>query len=347
MRARFAIGVLLVLALLVGGTLLTAYVSASESSDQIADGVRAGEVDLSGLGAREARATLVRRLEAPRRRTLTVRGPDAQTWTLTGEQVEARANVDAIVSEAMRESQRGSFLTRAARNATGQKLDLNLRPRVRFSHAAVNRLVEQAEKAVERPAQDASIEPGGSELRRVPGRDGRAMESKVLRRELVRAIRSPRADAQITVRTNVVKPDVTLADLPERYPSYIAVDRENFRLRLYRNLRLAETYRIAVGKQGYETSAGVYAVQNKQVNPTWNVPNSEWAGELAGKTIPPGPKNPLKARFLAFNGAAGIHGTAEEDSLGSAASHGCIRMAIPDVKRLYDEVEVGTPVYIG
>ena len=43
---------------------------------------------------------------------------------------------------------------------------------------------------------------------------------------------------------------------------------------------------------------------------------------------------------------AGIHGTDEIYSLGSAASHGCIRMAIPDVIELYDQVAVGTPVYI-
>ncbi len=43
----------------------------------------------------------------------------------------------------------------------------------------------------------------------------------------------------------------------------------------------------------------------------------------------------------------GIHGTEETYSLGSAASHGCVRMAIPDVEELYDRVEVGTPIYIG
>ena len=47
-----------------------------------------------------------------------------------------------------------------------------------------------------------------------------------------------------------------------------------------------------------------------------------------------------------FNGA-GIHGTDDTGSLGSAASHGCVRMAIPDVIDLYDRVDVGTPIYIG
>jgi lipoprotein-anchoring transpeptidase ErfK/SrfK len=43
---------------------------------------------------------------------------------------------------------------------------------------------------------------------------------------------------------------------------------------------------------------------------------------------------------------AGIHGTSDDSSIGSAASHGCIRMHVPEVKELYDRVPVGTPVYI-
>jgi lipoprotein-anchoring transpeptidase ErfK/SrfK len=99
--------------------------------------------------------------------------------------------------------------------------------------------------------------------------------------------------------------------------------------------------------QGLETPAGLYDVQDKQVDPSWHVPNSAWAGSLAGQTIPPGPQDPLKARWMGFNGGAGIHGTAESGSLGSAASHGCIRMAVPDVIQLYSQVSVGDPVYIG
>jgi lipoprotein-anchoring transpeptidase ErfK/SrfK len=49
---------------------------------------------------------------------------------------------------------------------------------------------------------------------------------------------------------------------------------------------------------------------------------------------------------MAFHDGQGIHGTAELDSLGTAASHGCIRMAVPDVKQLYKQVKVGTPVFM-
>ena len=88
-------------------------------------------------------------------------------------------------------------------------------------------------------------------------------------------------------------------------------------------------------------------MQNKAENPAWHVPNSDWAGDLAGKVIPGGrADNPLKARWLGIYNGAGIHGTDAIGSLGTAASHGCIRMAIPDVEELYDKVPVQTPVYI-
>jgi lipoprotein-anchoring transpeptidase ErfK/SrfK len=145
-----------------------------------------------------------------------------------------------------------------------------------------------------------------------------------------------------------VHPTVSTAQLAAKYPAYIVIDRNAFTLRFYQHLRLAATYPIAVGMQGLETTAGLYQIQWKQVDPPWYVPNSAWAGALAGKVIPPGPADPLKARFMAFNGGAGIHGIdpSEYSSIGHDASHGCVRMRIPDVIALYSRTPVGTPVYV-
>ena len=59
------------------------------------------------------------------------------------------------------------------------------------------------------------------------------------------------------------------------------------------------------------------------------------------------PENPLKERWMGIFAGAGIHGTDDVGSLGTAASHGCMRMSVPDVIELYDQVPVGTPIYIG
>ncbi len=104
---------------------------------------------------------------------------------------------------------------------------------------------------------------------------------------------------------------------------------------------------VAVGKAGLETAAGRYEIVEKIVNPPWHVPDSDWAGDLAGRTIAPDdPRNPLGAGWLGFHAGQGMHGTDDVDSLGTAASHGCIRMAVRDVEQLYSVVPEGTPLFL-
>ena len=145
----------------------------------------------------------------------------------------------------------------------------------------------------------------------------------------------------------IVQPKVTGEELAAQYPVVLTVDRGHFRLSLFKDLKPAKVYPIAVGKVGLETPAGLYKVQNKAKNPAWHVPNSDWAGDLAGKVIPGGaPDNPIKARWLGVYDGVGVHGTDARSSIGSNASHGCIRMLIEDVEKLYDEVPIGTPIFI-
>jgi lipoprotein-anchoring transpeptidase ErfK/SrfK len=152
---------------------------------------------------------------------------------------------------------------------------------------------------------------------------------------------------EIAIPTRPVHPRWTASNLPERYGTYLLVSRETFTLRLYKRLKLVKTYGIAVGMQGLDTPAGLYDINDKQINPSWHVPNSAWAGSLAGRIIPPGPDDPIKARWMGFYDGAGIHGTSEDWSIGHAASHGCIRMHIWDVEDLYPRVPLGTPIYVG
>jgi lipoprotein-anchoring transpeptidase ErfK/SrfK len=132
----------------------------------------------------------------------------------------------------------------------------------------------------------------------------------------------------------------------KKYATVVAINRDTHTLTLLKRLHTVKTYPIAVGMAGLETPAGTYPVVDKQINPTWHVPNSDWAGKLAGRSIPPGPDNPIKSRWIGITGGAGIHGTIETGSLGTNASHGCIRMAIPDVIDLFDRVPYGSTIFI-
>ncbi len=151
----------------------------------------------------------------------------------------------------------------------------------------------------------------------------------------------------VKARTEVVKPKVTTEELAEKYPAVIVVNRGAFQLTLYKKLKPAKTYGIAVGQVGLETPAGLYSIQNKAVNPAWSAPDRPWAGAYRNEVVAGGaPDNPLKARWLGIVGGVGIHGTSAEYSIGTRASHGCIRMRVADVIDLYDRVPTGTPVLI-
>jgi lipoprotein-anchoring transpeptidase ErfK/SrfK len=218
---------------------------------------------------------------------------------------------------------------------------------VQYSKAAVNQAIVRIENRLERDPVDATLSANYSGLQLKGGRNGAEVKVARLRWQIRHALLTRYTSRSFKVLLRAVKPDVTIDTLRKDYPSYITIDRGNFTLRVYQNLKLSRSYPIAVGQQGLETPAGLYSVQDKQVDPWWHVPNSAWAGDLAGQVIPPGPSDPLKARWLGIYNGAGIHGTEDIGSLGSAASHGCVRMSIPDVIDLYDRVDVGTPIYIG
>jgi lipoprotein-anchoring transpeptidase ErfK/SrfK len=125
----------------------------------------------------------------------------------------------------------------------------------------------------------------------------------------------------------------------------IVIDLSQFKLRLIRDGKVVKTYKVATGSSAYPTPTGKFEVVNKQTNPTWIPPSSPWAKGLG--PIPPGPGNPLGTRWIGTSAdAVGIHGTYAGYSVGTPASHGCLRMHIPEVEALFEEVSVGMPVII-
>jgi hypothetical protein len=176
---------------------------------------------------------------------------------------------------------------------------------------------------------------------------GRRLVQYRLRNAIARVLKDPRARRTLTARRRRVKAPVTYRSLARRNPTILTIDRGGFRLRLFKRLRFARSYPIAVGAAGYDTPTGLFRIRTKQVNPAWTAPNRPWAGSYAGRTIPGGaPDNPLRARWLGIANGVGIHGTSEPWSIGSRASHGCIRMRVPDVIDLYGRVPIGAPTLI-
>jgi lipoprotein-anchoring transpeptidase ErfK/SrfK len=343
MRSKWSIlAAVLVLALVSGA--VAAYAYDSSRDDLIAKGVSIAGVDVGGMSAAEARRAVARRLEEPLARPIAVKRAKKR-FRLSAEDAGVRADVAGMVDEALERSRDGTIFTRVARDLSGGEENARVEARVSYDRQAVAGLVERVEKGLNRPARDAEVE--FPSLERIPSERGLKVRVPRLERRLARALAEPYGARRVRAPARVIQPKVTTAQLEDRYPVALVVDRASFTLRLYQRLNLAKEYTIAVGALGFDTPAGMYAIQNKAVNPAWSVPNSDWAGELAGTVVPGGvPENPLKARWLGIYDGAGIHGTDDTASLGTAASHGCVRMAIPDVIELYDQVPVGAPIYI-
>ncbi|HEX2410678.1 MAG TPA: L,D-transpeptidase/peptidoglycan binding protein [Solirubrobacteraceae bacterium] len=343
-RRLIAVVALAVTVLLVGAGSLYAFDRSVKT--RIAEGVTVNGVDVGGMKPEAARAKLQAALVEPLDRPVVVRYED-QRFKLTRKQAAIAVDVDGSVDRAMAVSTDGNMFTRTWREVRGRELDEQVEAKIAWDRAAVRRLVDRVTTKLTVEAQDASVELEAGQVEPKPSRDGLAVKARRLRREIKRELLDTGEKRLVRVRTEVVKPKVTTADLAKKYPAVIVVNRGSFQLNFYKGLKLAKSYGIAVGQVGLETPAGLYHIQNKAVNPAWHVPNSDWAGSLAGTVVPGGtPQNPLKARWMGIYAGAGIHGTDATGSIGTAASHGCIRMLIPDVIELYDQVPVGAPIYI-
>ena len=125
----------------------------------------------------------------------------------------------------------------------------------------------------------------------------------------------------------------------------VVVRRGSRTLYFYKGKKLVRQFQVAVGQTAYPTPLGRFDIVTKQVDPTWIPPNSTWAQGL--ESVGPGYGNPLGTRWMGLSSPLiGIHGTYASYSLGTAASHGCIRMSVSESEWLFSKVEVGTPIWI-
>lgn len=115
------------------------------------------------------------------------------------------------------------------------------------------------------------------------------------------------------------------------------------RVYVMNNARVVTSYPIAIGRNGWETPIGHYQVIQMIEDPIWEHP-------LNGDIIPPGPDNPLGSHWIGFwtdgTNYIGFHGTPNEETVGQAVSHGCVRMFNRDVLALFNKVQLGTPVIV-
>jgi lipoprotein-anchoring transpeptidase ErfK/SrfK len=343
-RAPLILSALVVLLLLGGSLALYSYDAGRD--DLIAKGVSVAGIDVGGMRQAAATDLIQRRLADPLEKPIVIRA-GGHTFRLSPKRSQVTTDVGGMVAEAVTASRDGNLLQRSWRDLTGGKVNKSVELKQSYNDRAVRSIVRHIARRISREPKDATIAASAGGLQTVASKEGFALQGTDLRKRIEHALVTPGASRRVIAHTRIVQPAVTTDNLAEKYPWYVIVNRPSFQLTVYENLKLKKTYKVAVGQVGLETPAGLYHVQNKAENPAWHVPNSKWAGKLAGKVISgDDPSNPIKARWLGIFDGAGIHGTDNISSLGSAASHGCIRMAIPDVIEVYNEVPVGAPVFI-
>ncbi|WP_084286296.1 L,D-transpeptidase family protein [Solirubrobacter soli] len=345
MRTRLIVLVAFV-AFLGIGVVAGAYLYDNSKKDLIAEGVKVNGVPIGGMSRAQAEKKLSATLLAPLDRPVKATYKD-HTYTLTQKAAAIGIDIRGSVDKALARSQEGNMFSRSWRNVRNQSLNQELAAEVSYNKPAIDKLVKRVRKSLEKKPVDAKVDLTKGFIDEHGSSTGLRVKYNTLAKELESTLLSPGKTDDVAIRTTVVQPKVSTAQLAKKYPAVLIVDRNSFKLTLYKNLKKAKTYGIAVGQVGLETPAGLYSIQNKAVNPAWHVPNSAWAGDLAGKVIPgDDPSNPIKARWLGIYDGVGVHGTSDDSSIGSAASHGCIRMHVPDVEELYDQVPVGAPIYI-
>jgi lipoprotein-anchoring transpeptidase ErfK/SrfK len=259
-----------------------------------------------------------------------------------------RTDLQDAVQRAYAAGRGGNLLHRGWRQLTDTRLDRDVPVAVTVDRSKVRAFVKRIERDRARPARDATMDIQIERVEVRKSRSGRRLAGRdALVNRVAKALTARSGPRTLRARTVAVPPKVTTDDLFDRTPVAVTVSRDSRRVRVFRRGELVQTYNVAVGEPKYPTPTGSFVVQTMQKNPTWTVPNSDWAGALAGKVIPGGdPQNPLVARWIGFNGSVGFHGTKSADSLGRAASHGCVRMAPGDVIDLYERMQVGTPVVV-
>jgi len=116
----------------------------------------------------------------------------------------------------------------------------------------------------------------------------------------------------------------------------IVVSLEDHKLALVEDGQVKKVYTVAVGKPTTPSPIGTFTIERLVANPTY---------QHNGKTVPPGPHNPVGTRWMGLSKHGyGIHGTNEPNSIGKSASHGCIRLSRADLEELYSLVSVGDTV---
>jgi lipoprotein-anchoring transpeptidase ErfK/SrfK len=291
----------------------------AKQGGSVPQGVKVGGLRLGGMPIEQARNALSWSYNRPLRFVFY-----GHRWRIRPEKLGATVDVEKTIGRALKAN-------------PGDDVSLS----VSLNGARLTQYANGLDHWLSVPAQDATATLT-SKLTPVihAGKPGLAIHRRATRKQILDALQLA-ARPVLHPAAETVAPQVA----SNNFGPVVVIYRSSNRMHVYKGTRPLRVLSVATGQSIYPTPLGNWHVVDMQRNPWWRPPDSPWAQGL--KPIPPGPGNPLGTRWMGLDAAGvGMHGTPDDASIGYSASHGCIRMHVPDAEWLFNQVHIGTPVFI-
>lgn len=338
--ARVTIPVVLGLLLLAGGGVYATYRYDASTQNRILPGVEIAGVDVGGMTRKQAVAAVRPMLADTLDHQVTVHA-GGQTWHITPDELGTKSNFRDVVDQALAVNGEFTWVERSFRRLLDRPIDRSYELSYAYNEGRIQRFVQTVANQVEVSPTNAAVDFEGGQLVLRRPEKGRELRVQHAQESLMDALVTQEPAIRFDMRT--LDPKINTKEL-----GYTIVIRlSELKLYLYDGLDLVKTYPVAAGQPAYPTPTGDWTIINKAENPTWVNPAPDGWGADMPASISGGPGNPLGTRALYLD-APGIriHGTFDSGSIGTYASHGCVRMLISDVEELYEIVPIGTTAHI-
>ena len=344
--SRVFIVLLATLLLFASASLAWGVVFDFQSRGLVPTGVSVAGQDLGGMTEQQARAVIEDSVSSPMLSPVTITG-DNKTWTLNPQGI-VNVDTDSMVAAAYSPRRTATLVARLNSQLAGEPLPTSVKPVYSVDSTAIATWVAQAAVQVDRKPVNATRKLVKYAFQVTTSTPGATVDQVGA---VARISQTLSADAALsTASRDVTLPIITTAPkvVESSFKKAIIVSLSQCKIRLYDGAKLVKTYPCAPGRPAYPTPTGDFVVDTKLANAPWINPGTDWAKSMP-PMIPAGPSNPMGVRKIGINyGGVFMHGipASEYSSIGTHASHGCMRMMPNDVMDLFGRVKVGMPVYI-
>ncbi|HSL12262.1 MAG TPA: L,D-transpeptidase family protein [Actinomycetota bacterium] len=329
--------------LVAGGAAFGAYRYEVSRTAQILPGVRIAGIDVGGMTRREAAQAVRAAVDEELAEPLVVTVGDHRSRVSPAE-LGRRAAVGDAVHQALSLNATLSTFDRFWHRVNDESVGVEIDVEYRTGGRAIEQLAAELADEVFEPWTNASIgiTKDANDIvfhRSSAGRKLPVDEAAATIRSALEA-----GERRIEIETVKLAPKIATKELGRTI--VVRVDRNV--LELYDGFEVIGTWDVATAKPGWITPTGVWEIWDKRVNPTWYNPALDSWGASLPAVVPGGPTAPMGTRAIYIDapGLIRVHGTPAPESIGTYASHGCIRMRNEEVEELFEMIDVGEHVVI-